>query len=136
MNKVLGAAIIALALAISITPQFLNCQAQGHMLTLASGTTTPMKCLWSARAEIATGVPLLITGAMMLFVRRKESLRYLGSLGTVLSVFVLLIPTTLIGTCKSMMVCNTVMKPSLLVFGSLAGIACISGLAFSFRKKE
>ena len=136
MNKILGIAIIGLALAISITPQFLNCQAHGYMLTLASGTTTPMKCLWSARAEIATGVPLLAIGVMMLFARRRESLRYLGTLGTMLSIFVLLIPTALIGTCKSMMVCNTVMRPSLMVFGSLAGVVCIAGLVLSFWKRE
>ena len=136
MNKVLGVAIMGLALATIITPQFLNCYAHGYMLTLASGTTTPMKCLWSARAEIATGVPLLGIGAMMLFVHGKESLRYLGTLGTILSIFVLLIPTVLIGTCKSMMVCNTVMRPSLMVFGSLTGVACVTGLALSFWKKE
>ena len=136
MNKILGVVVIALALAIAITPQFLNCEAHGHTLTLANGATTPMRCYWSARAEIATGAPLIGIGVMMLFVRRKESLGYLGALGTILSIFVLLIPTVLIGTCRSMMVCNTVMKPSLMLFGSLIGVTCVAGMALSFWKKE
>jgi hypothetical protein len=136
VNKVLGVAIITLALAIIITPQFLNCEAQGRILTLANGTTTPMKCLWSARAEIAAGVPVLIIGAMTLFVRRKESYRYLGLLGTILGVFVLLIPTALIGVCRTAMVCNTVMRPSLMLFGSLVIVAFLTGLVLSFRKWE
>jgi hypothetical protein len=136
MRKVLGVAIIGLALAIIITPQYLNCEAQGRMLTLANGTTTPMKCFWSARAEIATGVPILAIGSMMLFVRRKESLWYLGILGIIFGVFVLLIPTSLIGVCKTTMICNTVMRPSLIVFGSLVTASFLTGLALSLRKGD
>jgi hypothetical protein len=136
MRKVLGVAIIGLALAIIITPQFLNCEAQGRMLTLANGTTTPMRCFWSARAEIGVGIPILAIGIMMLFVRRKENFRYLGLLGTILGIFVLLIPTTLIGVCKTTMVCNTVMRPSLMLFGSLAIVGFLTGLALSLRGRK
>jgi hypothetical protein len=136
MNKVFGVVLIALALAIVIIPQFTNCEAQGRMLTLANGTTTPMKCTWTARAEIATGVPILAIGAMMLFARKRESLRYLGGLGGVLGVFAMLLPTALIGVCSSNMVCHTVMKPSLLTFGALVTAASVIGITLSFRKGE
>lgn len=134
MNRVLGVAIIALSLAIIVTPQFLNCDAQGRVLTLANGSTAPMRCLWSARAEIGVGVPIFTIGAMMLFTRRKESTRYLGMLGAILGVFVMLIPTSLIGVCKTAMVCNTVMRPSLVVFGSVVTAAFLTGVTLSFRK--
>ena len=71
MKKFLGMAIIVLALAITIIPQFTNCAGTGTLMTLANGTTAPMKCTWTARAEIATGVPILAIGAMMLFVAEK-----------------------------------------------------------------
>jgi hypothetical protein len=136
MNKVLGVAIIALALAIIIIPQFTNCEAQGRMLTLASGKTTPMKCTWTARAEIATGVPIFALGAMMFFVRKRESLRYLGGLGAILGVFAMLLPSVLIGVCSGNMVCHTVMKPSLLTFGALVTAASLVGITLSLRKGE
>jgi hypothetical protein len=136
MNKVLGVALVVLALAITIIPQFTNCEAQGHVLTLASGKTTPMKCTWTARAEIATGVPILAVGAMMLFARRRESLRYLGGLGAVLGIFAMLLPTSLIGVCSGSMMCHTVMQPSLLTFGALVTISGLVGMMLSWRKGE
>ncbi len=136
MRKVLGVTIIALALAITIIPQFTNCQAQGHLLKLADGRTVPMKCTWTARAEIATGVPILAVGSMMLFTRKRESLRHLGVLGLILGVLVMLLPTSLIGVCSSSMLCNTVMKPSLLAFGSLVTAASLIGVTLSLRKGE
>lgn len=136
MNKVLGIAIIALALAIIAIPQVTNCEAQGRMLTLANGKTTPMKCTWTARAEIATGVPILAIGSMMLFARRKESLRYLGGLGAILGIFAIALPTFLIGVCSGNMVCHTIMRPSLLTFGSGVIAASLLGVALSLRKVQ
>jgi hypothetical protein len=136
MTKIFGIAITLLALAIIITPQYENCEAHGQHLTLANGSTTPMRCFWSARAEIAVGVPIFTFGVMMLFVNRKETFRVLGVAGVVLGIFVLLIPTSLIGVCKSMMVCHTVMKPSLVVFGSLVIVTSLTGLLLTFRKRE
>lgn len=134
MRKVLGVAIIVLALAITIIPQFTNCEAQGHLLQLADGRMVPMKCTWTAKAEIATGVPILAIGSMMLFIRKRESLRYLGALGMILGVFVMLLPTSLIGVCNGSMLCNTVMKPSLLTLGSLVTAASLVGVTLSLRK--
>jgi hypothetical protein len=136
VKMVLGVAIIALALAIIAVPQFTSCGAQGRVLTLANGKTTPMKCTWTARAEIATGVPILGVGSLMLFARRKESLRYLGLLGMILGVLVMLLPTTLIGVCSGSMPCNTVMRPSLLTFGAFVTAASLTAVALSLKEGE
>ncbi|HTY81157.1 MAG TPA: DUF4418 family protein [Dehalococcoidales bacterium] len=136
MNKVLGTAIIVLALAIVIIPQYTNCSSEGRFLTLSSGKTTPMKCHWTARAEIAAGIPILGIGATMLFARKKESFRLLGGLSLVLAVMVMLLPTSLIGVCNGAMLCDTVMKPTLLTLGSLVGVASVLGIILSFRKGE
>jgi hypothetical protein len=136
MTKVLGAAIIVLALAIGIIPQFTTCASQGDHLTLQSGKTTEMKCLWTARAEIATGVPILMVGVSMIFTRKKEIHRYLGSFGLIMGVLAILLPTTLIGVCSSTMLCNTVMKPTLLTLGSLVITASVIGIALSFKRGE
>ena len=154
--KVLAVLIIVLGLVIIIVPQFTNCEygkdqpttlnmrtSDAHAVEYASmgemesGTDNPMasaavpyrmmKCLWSARAEIITGVPLIVLGALLLFARRKENIRTIGILTSVMGVLTILIPTSFIGTCmNSAMVCNTQMKPTLLIAG---GITVALGIA-------
>jgi hypothetical protein len=151
--KVLAILISVLGLVVIIVPQFTNCEygseqpatlnmQTSHIHTLeyasmgaleASGgesTSVPyrmMKCFWSARAEIATGVPLALLGALLLFSRRKETFRTIGVMAVLLGVLVVTITTRLIGTCANpAMVCNTQMKPTLLVAG---GITVALGVA-------
>ena len=104
----------------------------GSMDTAAAEASVPyrmMKCFWSARAEIIAGVPLIALGALLLFARRKETIRVIGILTTIIGVLTILIPTTLVGTCaNTAMVCNTEMKPTLFVAGGLTvavGIAVL-----------
>jgi hypothetical protein len=134
--KVLGAAIIVLALVLAIVPQFTNCDANGHVIKVtapAPATETGsvgsaakvmkvirMKCLWTARAGIAVAIPLAAAGALLLFSRRKETRRALGITTTALGVCTVLLPMTLIGTCVTpTMPCNTEMKPTMLAVGGL-----------------
>jgi hypothetical protein len=150
--KVLAVLIIILGLVIIIVPQFTNCEygkdrpATLNMNTSDAGaveyasvgsaeagggaTSVPyrmMKCLWSARAEIVAGVPLVVLGALLLVARRRETTRAIGVLTTVMGALTLLIPTKVIGTCvNSAMVCNTQMKPTLLLAG---GITVALGIA-------
>ena len=133
MNRILGIALIVFALAIAIIPTFTDCQSQGKAISLPNGSTVPMKCHWTGVGEIATGVPLLVVGAMMTVSRRKGNLRILGGMGGILGVFAILLPTQLIGVCQTSMLCHTVMQPSLVLLGSLA-IVC-SGLAMVLSRK-
>ena len=74
-----------------------------------------------------TGVPLIVLGALLLFARRKETFRVIGILTALFGVLTILIPTTFVGTCANpAMVCNTEMKPTLLVAG---GITVALGIA-------
>ena len=108
--KVIAASIIIFGLVVGIVPQFTDCQSQGRAIELANGRTIPMKCHWTARAEIAVAGPLLAVGGFLGFSRRKESLRALSILGIFLGVFAILIPTYLIGVCASFdMLCNSLM---------------------------
>lgn len=137
MKNLIGIAIIVFALAIAIVPQQTTCESNGKFLTLANGNTLPMKCSWSAKAEIAAGVPLLAVGVMMITSRRKESLKNLSIMGAILGAFVMAIPTNLIGVCSSQMPCNLIMKPSLVGLGAVATAASLGMLiAAQFGKKE
>lgn len=120
MLKVLGTVLVVLALAIAIVPQFTDCYSQGHLVTLANGTTQPMKCHWTARAEIGVGLPLLGVGAVLAASRRKGTAISISILGVVLGAVAIALPAGLIGTCAAAThICNTAMKPALTILGSL-----------------
>jgi hypothetical protein len=136
VTKFLGIALIIFALAIAVVPFFTDCQSQGKALTLANGTSVPMKCHWTGLAEIATSVPLIVVGAMMVANRRKENLLNLGILGSILGILVILLPTNLIGVCQSAMLCNTAMKPALIVLGSLAIVASLAAIVLARKTND
>lgn len=136
MNRVFGIALVGLALAIAIVPHFTDCYSQGHLLTLANGNTQPMKCHWTAQAEIAVGIPLVGVGAMLSFSRRKGITSGLSAMGVILGAMAIALPYSLIGTCVAPThICNTAMKPALTALGS-AGILGSLGAMLSARRLE
>jgi len=128
---------LVVALVIGIVPQHTDCESQGRSLTLADGREIPMKCHWTARAEWTVAIPLFATGALMLFVRRKETLAALGVVVVVLGVLAILLPTILIGVCGSPdMVCNSTMRPLLILMGSLAALVGVVVAVISLLRKD
>ncbi len=132
----IGVALIILAVAIAVVPHFNTCQYQGKLITLPSGATIPMKCSWSAQAEIVLGAGLLTVGVLALASRKKETLTFLMIIGVVMGAAVILVPTEVIGVCSSMMPCNTFMRPFLVASGALVMALCLVGLVASFLSKE
>ena len=102
-----------------------------------TGMVAKMKCYWSAHAEIVAGVPLIVIGALLLFARRRETTRALGAVTVTLGVLTMLIPTTLIGTClNDQMVCNTEMKPTLLIAGGITVALGVAVLVLGEMRRE
>lgn len=133
--KVIATMLIVLGLLAAVVPQFTDCQAQGKMITLANGATIPMKCHWTGEAELAVAIPLVFLGGLMLINRRKETLRVLALIGMFLGVFIVLLPTYLIGVCGSTdMLCNSLMKPTLIFSGTVAAVSCLIGFALAGRE--
>jgi hypothetical protein len=133
MNKtVIGILIVALALVIGIVPLFTDCLAHGKTLTTADGRSVPMKCHWTALAEIGLAVPLALAGVFNITSKRKETLQTLNVMGLALGVLVILFPTVLIGVCANPdMPCNLVEKPVLILSGVLVMAASLIALAGS-----
>jgi hypothetical protein len=136
MPKLFGITVLIMALIIAIVPQFTTCESQGKAITLANGTTVPMKCKWTAQAELGTSVPLFAVGALTIAGRRRESRLSLSLLGIILGVIVMLIPTYLIGVCQTLMVCHTIMQPVLLTAGGVVTGAGLAGLLASRRAEQ
>jgi len=132
--KYLGLVILGLALVIGILPMVTECST---VMKLANGMTTPMKCHWTAIAELGMSIPLAALGGLLFFGKRKETRQSLSVLGAVLGVFVVLFPTTLIGVCASnMMACRNLMLPALVLSGILVVAACLALFISSFRMSE
>ncbi len=136
--KAIGIGILILGILVAAVPQFTDCKAIGRPpLQLANGSTTEMKCYWTARAELAVGIPMALTGLLLAFSKRKETQRNLAIAGAGLGVAAIALPTLLIGVCASnVMVCNSVMRPALILMGSLAGVLALANVAMSLRKGE
>ena len=81
------------------------------------------------RAELVLAIPLLAMGVFLIFSKRAESLRNLSLISILIGVLIILIPTVLIGVCGSaMMICNAVMKPALILLGTLVIALGIAGV--------
>jgi hypothetical protein len=134
---VIGIVIMVFAIGVATIPRFSTCESQGKSIITSNGKTVPMKCNWTGQAELALGIPLFAVGVMMTASRRKENIRNLSIMGIILGSAILLIPTVLIGVCATPgMLCNSVMLPSLVFFGSLVILTGIVGLIASFKVKE
>jgi hypothetical protein len=137
MFKILAALIVVLALVIGIVPQFTDCQSQGRAITLANGSTIPMKCHWTGQAALGMAIPLLGVGSVTAFTKRKESRRIIAVLGALVGAVVILLPTRLIGVCANPdMLCNSVMKPTLIFSGILVIGLSVVALVISERQPE
>jgi uncharacterized membrane protein (UPF0136 family) len=124
--------LILLAVAIVVVPIFTDCESQGRAIKTADGRLIPMKCHWTAQAALGVGLPLATVGGLMGFAKRKESQRNLAITGLALGAVVILLPTALIGVCASSdMLCNSIMKPSLILGGTLVMATALAGLVAS-----
>jgi hypothetical protein len=135
--RAIGIIIVASAILIAGIGQFANCAAEGKALTLQNGKTAPMKCLWTAQAELATGGALLILGVLTTISKRKESQRDLGIMGVGLGAVTMLLPTVLIGVCTTMTaLCNQVEQPAMLLLGGIVMITSATSVFSSTRRQE
>ena len=135
--KIIGAVLIIFAFVIAIVPMFTDCQSQGRAIVLENGKTIPMKCHWSAVAELVLAVPLFVLGVMDIINRNLLVFRYLSILGIVLGTFIILIPTNLIGVCTNPeMLCSSVMRPILILSGILVVAANAIGVWNSLKSQN
>jgi hypothetical protein len=135
--KIIAIVLIISGLVTIFVPSFYTCQVHGKAIQLPGGKSVPMKCLWTARAEIGMGVLLLAVGIFLFISRTLESRRFLSVLVLILGIFVLLLPTTLIGICINPdMPCVVLMKPILLLIGVVTGALGIVATAWNFTRKS
>ncbi len=134
--KIIAIVLIISGLVTTFIPSFYTCQAHGKAIQLPGGKIIPMKCLWTARAEIGMGILLLAVGIFLFISRTLEPRRFLSVLTLILGILIVLFPTSLIGVCVNPdMPCVVVMKPTLLLIGFVTGALGIVATAWNFIRR-
>ena len=112
-----------LGLLIILTPVLLPvCQG---LLELANGNKVPMRCHWTAQAEMILGGLILIAGLIQHFMTKYDT-HSLNLQMAFMGLAVFFIPLFLIPTCTNPdMACNVGTKPALLILG---GITFLTGI--------
>ncbi len=131
--KIIAIVLVVSGIATIFVPSFYTCAAQGKAIQLPNGKSIPMKCLWTARAEVGPGVLLLAVGVFLFVSRKLESRRFLSISALILGILVILFPSALIGVCAHPDAsCVVLMKPILLLIGAVAGVLGIAATAWNF----
>lgn len=92
----------------------------------------PMKCGYTARAEVGVGALGVLLGLTLLILPRRDSRRAVGISAIGVGVFTVLLPTVLIGMCGSPSApCVIGTKPGLFLLGA---ITVITGIILIFTK--
>ena len=135
MNKNRSAGLLnaGLGLLIILTPLVLPvCQG---LLQLANGKMVPMRCHWTAQAEILLGALILAAGLTQAMMKNWDARRDLGLQVAFLGLAVILTPLFIISTCTDPdMACNIGTKPALLILGAITLVSGISGRFASGRE--
>lgn len=135
--RIVAIVLFVLALLVAILPQFYNCAAHGVFMEPMPGKFMPMKCLWTANAEMALGIMLAVVAIGLWFFRERGARTILSILGIVGGVLILIMVTGAlfgIGVCaKPGMVCVVYMRPAILVLAPLIMVDSAVGLALSLK---
>lgn len=118
-SRTLAILIAVTGLFIIITPNWILPVCEG-LLDLVNGKQVPMRCFWTARAEMVIGGLVLLSGLLLAYVKNAEARRRVSHQVLFLGAATILIPLYLIPTCMNPdMACNVGTKPALLLLGGL-----------------
>lgn len=132
---IFAAVTVVLGILVAVAPQ--------TFASVCKVTEKPMKCFWTARAEIFLGISIAVFAVLQIIFALKES-NIQANLALTFAIItnaigVILVPSALIGVCaKPMMHCHSVTKPFLIVAAILIilAVALQTALALLQRSKK
>ena len=79
-SKILGLFAVVLGIIVAAGPHYIFpvCQYYGMLLQTMNGTYVPMKCYWTAMAEVGLGALIVVTGIVLIVSKQTETRRALG----------------------------------------------------------
>ena len=132
---IFAAVTVVLGILIAVAPQ--------TFASVCKVTEKPMKCFWTARAEIFLGISIAVFAVLQIIFALKES-NIQANLALTFAIItnaigVILVPSALIGVCaKPIMHCHSVTKPFLIVAAILIilAVALQTALVLLQRSKK
>lgn len=133
--KVVALLLLVMALFVAIYPQFFTCQSHGFAIKLPK-FTIPMKCLYTAHAQMSLAIMVAIAAIGLWFLREKETRTILSILGIVGGFLILMTVTRApgvgIGICVNPdMPCVIYMRPAIYTVAPLIIAASTVGLVMN-----
>lgn len=96
-----------------------------------------MKCHWTARAELGTGLVIALLGLLMLIFRSAQIKLGLSIALGLNGILALLIPTVLIGVCGNVkMTCRSLTLPALVILASVVTIAAAANAFYLYHSNR
>ncbi len=135
--RVVALVLFVFALFVAIFPHFYTCQAHGFAIELPKGTI-PMRCFYTAHAQMALGIMVAIVAIGLWFLRQKETRTILSILGIVGGFLILMTVTRApglgIGICVNPdMPCVIYMRPAIYTVAPLIMAASAAALGITLR---
>jgi flagellin-like protein len=98
----IGAILVLLGIVVALTGWviFPVCEMHGLYTETKTGVKLPMPCGYTARAETGMGALIVVTGALLISRRTRETRQAAGVFSIATGSLVILFPTLLIGMCK------------------------------------
>jgi hypothetical protein len=118
--KSAGVGMMAVGLLIAIVPQFAQCHPE-------------MICVWTARAAIGAGALLVATGGVLLLPAARGREAAVGASAMAAGVLTVLLPYVVPTCADPTMICNTVMKPVLVLSGGAA--TALGGVVIALSRR-
>jgi hypothetical protein len=131
--KTLGATACILGFLTAITPHFIFpvCEYFGKRVETAAGMWIPMRCYYTALAEVPAGVLIIVAGLALVTVNQAETRKVLNVIIAALGINALALPYW-IGVCASPMPCH-VSRTALTVLGLVVFAIGIAGYLVAKR---
>jgi hypothetical protein len=132
ITYVLTAVLVILGILIAITSWYIFpvCEMEGKFVETKAGKLLPMKCGYTARAEVGIGALVVLAGVALIAFPSRDGRRALGIMVVGLGVVTALMVTTLIGMCAvADHVCRMGTEPALILLGV---VTLIVGLYMMF----
>lgn len=110
-----------------------NVQASGS----DSSMTSPMKCFWTARAELGIGFLISVAGLLLVLLRRRQA-RFGLTLALGLNgILALLIPLVLIGVCSdAQSSCRVLALPALSILSSFVIVLSVINAIYLYKTEK
>ncbi|MFZ5639236.1 MAG: DUF4418 family protein [Bacillota bacterium] len=138
ISKIIALASALTGILVMLVPRYIFpvCQFYGRFIETKAGKLIPMRCFYTAQAELAVGAVIFFSALALIFARQAETRKTVSMILVLLGLVVIFLPALLIGVCKDpSMPCHAGTLPALTILGGALVILSLLG-AYLARERR